>query len=151
VDARKNRHETPDEPDGSEPSMKMKLPVVLPMISLLMLAPLYAQEDTKDFPVLEGPYLGQKLPGRIAELFAVDIFDSKYRSFHSNVVFSPDGREVYWQTMLDDGSGLQGIFESNYENGIWTRPRAAFFSTLTTLGADDAPFIVKPVCSRSTI
>ncbi|MFG1690737.1 hypothetical protein ACGF5M_01055 [Gemmatimonadota bacterium] len=121
--------------------MKMKLQVVLPMFSFLMLAPLHAQEDTKDFPVLRDPYLGQSPPGRIAEPFAFDLFDFWYRSFHSNVVFSPDGKEAYWQTGLDDGSRLQAVFESRYENGVWTRPRAAFFSSLTMFGVEDAPFI----------
>lgn len=126
--------------------MKVKQKVFLALLSPLLLAPLHAQEDTKDFPVLEGPYFGQKPPGRIAEPFAFEMFDSWFGSFHSNVVFSPDGREVYWQTglagtELAGGRRLQAIFESRYEDGSWTRPQAAFFSSLTRVGIEDAPFL----------
>lgn len=104
----------------------------------------YEQEDPRvqsDFPVLKGPYLGQKPPGRTAEQFAVNVFDSTYQGFHSNIVFSPDGNEAYWQLNKGHGSRLQAIFESRYENGVWTKPQVAFFSRLVEGGLDDAPFI----------
>jgi hypothetical protein len=104
----------------------------------------YEQENPRlqsDFPVLKGPYLGQKPPGRKAEQFAVNVFDSIYQGFHSNIIFSPDGKEAYWQLDKGHGCRLQVIFESRYENGVWTKPKVASFSTLVEGGLDDAPII----------
>jgi hypothetical protein len=114
------------------------------MFSVTFFTLCHAQENTKDqldFPVLKGPYLGQKPPGKTAQQFAVNVFDSKYHGFHSNIIFSPDGNEAYWQLNKGYGSRLQAIFESRYENGIWTKPQVAFFSSLVEGGIDDAPFI----------
>ena len=100
-----------------------------------------AQQNPEKFPTLVGPHFGQTPPDSGAELFAFDVYDPIYGSFHSSVVFSPDGNEAYWQTGLNDGSGLQGIFESRYEDGGWVQPQAVFFSHLTPTGVYDAPFI----------
>jgi hypothetical protein len=100
---------------------------------------LFSQQT--DSPKLTGPYLGQRLPGKTVQQFAVNVFDSTYQGFHSNIIFSPDGNAAFWQLNKGHGSKLQGIFESRYENGIWTKPQVAFFSTLVAGGMDDAPFI----------
>jgi hypothetical protein len=124
--------------------MYLKFRIMLVIFSLTFLTISYAQENTKDqldFPVLKGPYLGQKLPGKTAQQFAVNVFDAKYQGFHSNIIFSPDGKEAYWQLNKGFGSKLQAIFESRFVNGIWTKPQVAFFSTLVAGGMDDAPFI----------
>jgi hypothetical protein len=124
--------------------MYLKFSIMLVMFSLIFFTLCYAQENTTDqwdFPVLKGPYLGQKPPGKTAQQFAVNVFDSRYQGFHSNIIFSPNGKEAYWQLNKGHGSKLQAIFESRYENGIWTRPQVAFFSTLVEGGMDDAPFI----------
>jgi len=118
--------------------------ILLALSSLTFFTLCQAQENIEpqlDFPVLKGPYLGQKPPGKTAEQFAVNVFDSTYQGFHSNIIFSPDGKEAYWQLNEGHGSRLQAIFESRYENGIWTKPQVAFFSTLVAGGMDDAPFI----------
>lgn len=114
----------------------------------MLSSPLYtlclAQENIKpqmDFPILNGPYLGQKPPGKTAEQFAVNVFDSTYQGFHSNIIFSPNGKEAYWQLNEGQGSSKQAIFESTYENGMWTKPQVAFFSFLAEGRSDDAPFI----------
>lgn len=52
----------------------------------------YAQQD--DFPVLRGPYLGQKPPGLIPEIFAEGVMTTEFHE-HSSPAFSPDGKEVY--------------------------------------------------------
>ena len=36
----------------------------------------HAQQKTKDFPVLKGPYLGQKPPGMNPEIFAPGIIST---------------------------------------------------------------------------
>lgn len=114
------------------------------MISLAFCLSCHAQENIQnpfDFPVLKGPYLGQKPPGNTIKQFAVNLFDSTYQGFHSNIVFSPDGKEAYWQLNEGNGSRLQAIYVSKYKDGIWTKPEVAFFSTLVPGGMDDAPFI----------
>jgi len=121
--------------------METKPHFILPLLLIYLFVISFAQEKSDDFPALNGPYLGQKTPGKTAQPFAADIFGSKYKGFHSSVFFSPGGKEAYWQTILNDKSGLQGIFESRYENKIWTRPQAAFFSIFAAQGMDDAPFI----------
>lgn len=77
----------------------------------------------------------------MAQPFAVNIFGSKTIFLHSNIIFSPNGKEAYWQMNKGDGSKLQAIFESKVENGIWTRPQVAFFSNLIKGGMYDSPFI----------
>jgi hypothetical protein len=124
--------------------MYLKFRISLVMFSLTCFTLCQAQENTKlqlDFPVLKGPYLGQKPPGKTAEQFAINVFDSKYQGFHSNIIFSPDGKAAYWQLNEGHGSRLQAIFKSRYENGIWTKPQGVFFSTLVAGGMDDAPCI----------
>ena len=63
------------------------------------------QKDTKDnenFPVLRGPYLGQKPPGDVPELFAPGIVSSVYWE-HSGAVFTPDGKELFWSRAINEG------------------------------------------------
>ena len=48
-----------------------------------------------DFPKLSGPYLGQKWPGMIPELFAPGIV-SLENSSEYGITFSPDGKEIYF-------------------------------------------------------
>jgi hypothetical protein len=114
---------------------------LIPISCLLLVAGQIIHAQQTDFPKLTGPYLGQKPPGRTARQFAENVFDSAYQGFHSNIIFSPDGNAAYWQLNKGHGSKLQGIFESRYENGIWTKPQVASFSTLVEGGLDDAPFI----------
>jgi len=45
------------------------------------------------FPVLKGPYLGQKPPGRMPEIFAPGIISTGYSE--QQIAFAPDGRELF--------------------------------------------------------
>ena len=47
-----------------------------------------------EFPVLEGPYLGQKTPGLIPEVFAPDIVWSEH--VEGGNVFTPDLKKFYF-------------------------------------------------------
>jgi len=91
-------------------------------------------KKTDDFPVLKGPYLGQKPPGLIPEIFAPGIISLKW-SVHSSPIFSPDGREVYWSVMDNDKPIRIKVMKM--ENGIWTEPVDAPFLSQTT---DSNPF-----------
>ncbi|OGD27496.1 MAG: hypothetical protein A2028_01390 [Candidatus Aminicenantes bacterium RBG_19FT_COMBO_59_29] len=85
----------------------------------------YGQTPQKDFPVLKGPYLGQKPPGMTPEIFApgiVSIPDVTEWSGH----FSPDGTEYYFYRFSQT---LQpAIFMSKVIDGKWTKPEPAAFA-----------------------
>jgi ankyrin repeat protein len=91
------------------------------------------------FPELAGEYLGQKKPGKKAEVFAPGIVSGRF-SLHSNVVFSPDGKEAFWSLQIPARtigySSGRTVF-SRFVDGRWTYPRKAVFSG-TEL--DDVPF-----------
>ena len=82
------------------------------------------------WPVLSGPYFGQKPPGMRAEMFAPGIVSSEHHD-DGPPAFSPDGRECFWRVMgqRDSASTIPGLmFWSREENGRWTEPRLAPFS-----------------------
>lgn len=77
----------------------------------------------KSIPVLKGPYLGQKLPGKTPELFAPGIVST---GFDENIIaFTPDGQECYWSISF---KGCEVIMMSEVKNGKWTEPEVAPFS-----------------------
>lgn len=89
-------------------------------IVLLFLASCSKQND---FPVLEGPYLGQKPPGMTPEIFAPGIVSTGYNE--RNVVFTPDGKELYYCLY----GAPHGVFLFMRKvNGRWTSPRVPHFS-----------------------
>lgn len=80
--------------------MKTKfLFIVIILIWFISALPALTQENKKgksDFPIKKGPYLGQKFPGLIPEIFAPRIIS---HGFHENgIVFSADGNEVFYST-----------------------------------------------------
>jgi Tol biopolymer transport system component len=87
-----------------------------------------AQENSTDatqFPVLQGPYLGQKPPGMEPELFAPGILPTEGVQ-HCFPSFSPDGREVYWMTVPEPRTRV--ILFMAEQDGQWSPPRVAPFS-----------------------
>jgi len=91
---------------------------------LLITTSITAQQ--KDFPELTGPYLSQKPPRMIPELFAPGIILTGYHE-HSSPAFSPDGKEIYWSEFIHNHS-IQIILYIKVENGIRTPPQVAPFS-----------------------
>jgi len=85
----------------------------------------------KKFSVLKGPYLGQKPPGVIPELFAPEIFRTE---LHGGLVFSPDSKELYWD-LMEEG---RNILFMRMENGRWTKPVEVPFRS--RFGTGDATF-----------
>ena len=86
-----------------------------------------AQEptDSSAFPMLHGPYLGQAPPGLEPQLFAEGIIPIDDIE-HCFPTFSPDGREVYWMTMVRGSRPkIMGMREVD---GSWTPPEVAPFS-----------------------
>jgi len=93
---------------------------------------LTSQEKAKDksnFPVLKGPYLGQKPPGTTPEIFAPGIVSKSDYHEHSSPAFSPGGKEVYWSAYcVVDGVENERIFFSQLNGGTWTAPEIVEFT-----------------------
>ena len=96
--------------------------IILLLSILTMSSKSYSQDD---FPVLEDPYLGQKPPSLIPELFAPDIIQTEHRE--AEAAFTPDLKEFYFRRR-------GGKYKNNtlvviqYKNNRWTEsvvpPRA---------------------------
>jgi len=76
-----------------------------------------------------GPYLGQKLPGVKAEIFAPEIVSTGLDD--NAITFTPDGKECFWHVVF---TGLETILTSRLENGQWTKPEVASFSGMYSDG-----------------
>jgi len=87
----------------------------------------WAQGDEPS--ISNGPYMGQNPPGITPEIFAADINDWDDK-LHSSLVFSPDGREVYWSKFsVVEGIRQERIWVSRMdERHVWSMPRVAEFS-----------------------
>jgi ankyrin repeat protein len=97
-----------------------------------------AETSAPHFPQLNGPYLGQKPPGRTPEIFAPGIVSAAF-SMHSNVVFSPDGTEAFWSVIVPArgvGYGSGRTMVSRLVGGRWTYPKRAVFDGVPL---DDVP------------
>ena len=95
--------------------------VVLVLSVVLVVGKSFAEND---FPVLTGPYFGQKLPGSTPEMFAPNLISVEGR-YEFGVSFSPDLQEMYF-SVLDVVDGVEGkpaIFYSQLEDQKWTRPK----------------------------
>ncbi len=76
-----------------------------------------------DFPRLTGPYLGQKPPGTVPELFAPGIISKGYDE--RMCFFTPDGRECFFQMR---GAPHAVVIHLKEIGGAWADPEVAFFS-----------------------
>ncbi len=83
-----------------------------------------ATPDFANWPDVSGPYLGQKPPGRVAELFAANLISTDQSEIGS--VFSPDHDEFYF-TMWTKEAGTR-IMVTRQVDGVWTAPEVASFS-----------------------
>lgn len=85
---------------------------VLLLTFLITSSKSYGQEE---FPVLKGPYMGQKPPGEIAEVFAPGIISKD--GWELEGVFAPGMKEFYFTKRAEDGkkSIIVGFREQNNE------------------------------------
>ena len=81
--------------------------------------------DPNDFPVLKGPYLGQKTPGMNPEIFAPGIISTSLPELNS--VFSADGSQFFFSRKF---RGVYQIFVSKQINDVWTPPEMVYFSKI---------------------
>jgi hypothetical protein len=87
------------------------------------------------FPVLKGPYLGQKPPGMTPEIFAPGIVSTGMNE--SSLVFSPDHSELYYD-MTHHTHRFTAIVCMRRHGGVWQKHEVAPFSGKFM---DSSPFI----------
>jgi len=102
--------------------------LLLGVLLLLILLPKagYNQKQIKNhkfFPILKGPYLGQKPPGLTPSIFAPGIISTDESEMC--IWFAPGGTELYL-TRRKNSRGI--IFFMKEENGRWTSPQVTSFS-----------------------
>ena len=102
---------------------------------LLICILIYSCASKDNFPVLKGPYLGQKPPGKIPEVFAPGIISTKANEGCSS--FSGNG-QLYLFARAN--SPLDGILLMQQINGEWSDPQLAPFSA----GRYDWDFMLAP-------
>ena len=90
------------------------IPTILLFSILAFSCKSYGQNE---FPVLEGPYLGQKQPGLIPEIFAPGIVSIKGRG-EVGISFSPGLDEIYLTANRKDED--QPLYSSKLEDKKWT-------------------------------
>jgi hypothetical protein len=85
-------------------------------------------QDSSDFPVLEGPYLGQKPAGPEPEVFAPGILNTETHGAFCTV-FSPDGDEFHFTRYDKNTDGpLELAFMKRVDN-TWAKPVVAPFNS----------------------
>jgi Tol biopolymer transport system component len=93
---------------------------------LFLILAFSSQSDSHDeFPVLQGPYLGQNQPGLIPEVFASGIVSVKGR-FDFGMSFSPDLDEIYFSVQPKEG--VADIYFSKIEDKNWQPIQKAKFT-----------------------
>ncbi len=102
--------------------MKYRAIFVGIFLSLLLIFSSHAQQD--EFPVLKGPYLGQKPPGMNPVIFAPGIVSTDMSEF--SCTFSPDGKSFYFAR--DTGGYKYTIYITREAENGWTNPQVAPFS-----------------------
>lgn len=113
--------------------MKNKTAFFKTIVPLILLINLSAHQE--DFPVLTGPYLGQKPPEMTPKVFARGIISTEVSEGCS--YFSKDG-QLY--LFARGGSVEPGIFIMEQKDGVWSKPQLASFSA----GRHDWDFTLAP-------
>ena len=116
--------------------MKPKAICVGILLSILFVSCINAQQG--DFPVLKGPYLGQKPPGMTPDVFAPDVLSTK-DFIEMGCTWTPDGREFYFgRSETSDISSNWAIWGMREKDGVWSEPQVVAFSGVYR---DISPFI----------
>jgi Tol biopolymer transport system component len=99
--------------------------ILISLVMFVYVIPALAQEKANDFPVLKGPYLGQKPPGVTPEIFAPGIISTKDHRELGGCAFSPDGKECYFTRAIDN-DWVKMV--TRWESEGWTFPEPVKFS-----------------------
>ncbi len=81
-------------------------------------------------PILKGPYLGQKPPGKTPEIFAPNILNTKKMGAFCSV-FAPDGNKFYFVYYERENDASSGIAWMKRINDVWTKPEMLHFNSTT--------------------
>ena len=95
-------------------------------LSLMLATGCGAPITGDDFPELTGAYFGQTPPGAEPELFAPGLITTGLPT--RDIAITPDGREIYY-CVASPGHAYSAIVVTHLENGRWTRPEVASFSS----------------------
>ena len=98
-------------------------------ICLLILATFFVVNliARDDFPVLKGPYIGQKPPGQKPSIFMPGLLNTKEKGAFCTV-FSPDLKEFYCVSYQRDVEDSGFICQMKMVNNLWTKPVTSSFS-----------------------
>jgi Tol biopolymer transport system component len=118
--------------------MKNQIPFFC--LILIFSCVLNLQSETKPWPVLKGPYLGQPPPGDRATLFMDGIISCRNEP-EMCAAFTPDGKEFYFNRLHE---GQWAIFLIREVKGIWTKPEPLPFTGNYT----DRDFTISPDGNR---
>lgn len=102
-------------------NLDKKTTIAKTLIIILFFAGCLFTQERGNFPVLKGPYLGQKPPGMEVKVFAPGIISLKgYNEL--DCVFWPDGKRCLF-SRFGEGIEENTIFQTKIKNGIWTEPQ----------------------------
>ncbi len=108
-------------------------PLSLLIVMLLVCGGCAGPADNEDVPaphvVLEGPYLGQTLPGAEPELFAPGIVSTGMHT--RDLAMTPEGDEIYFSV---SAGPLVTILGSRLVDGQWEQPEVPDFAADPTIG-----------------
>jgi hypothetical protein len=96
------------------------------LTNLLLITAIVISAQHKDSPKFTGPYLGQKPPGMVPEIFAPDFISTKEYG-ELNAVFTKDGNEFYFSRRGVPGK-YSTIMVTRQINGSWSNPEPVNFS-----------------------
>lgn len=99
--------------------------LILVTFCSVLLFTIDARSQDGAFPVLTGPYLGQKTPGGVPEVFAPGIVCRGLLT--RDVAMTPDGKEIYFTSALGNYT-ITTIFVTKMVNGRWCEPEVAPFA-----------------------
>ena len=85
-------------------------------------APEAAPPVGENFPILEGPYLGQEMPGPEPAVFAPGVVSTGFPE--RDLAMTPDGSEIYWG-VVGGTFAWSTIMVTRRVDGVWTRPEVA--------------------------
>ncbi len=89
---------------------------------LLLAAAIIIRAQQSDFPKLTGPYLGQKPPGVVPEVFGERLDTDEFET--GGFAFNISGDEVFF--FSEDKRGKYHLRNSYQENEIWSNPQLVF-------------------------
>lgn len=104
---------------------KLLLITVFTLLCLIGIPDVTTGDDSGTLPVLRGPYMGQKAPGKTPKLFAPGFICLENRN-ELNAVFSAKGDEFFFA--VSDKTGKSHMLYTKQVGGIWTKPEIVFFS-----------------------